>query len=651
MNRFYTVIISLLFGLAANAQLKSGEPVPSGGPDGLAPMSFGLTYSCHPIGYSIPDGAAGPDVFVVIKSGMPSAKGLWLCSHDGITSDGSPIYRQVKRVKTPWDKDKKLPGRLKVFQDGDVTNLLKLTMTRISVCEYDGNGNFVMKYEEKIDGLSANVSTFDCIRRGKNRIEVVLLCNDGAKYRPETFKGDTQSYYDGAGMYRGSFPRAGVMKFLVDNDWAQVSGVSQVTEDLSAIVAPTEIAAIRDKSGNRDGYVITNSQGCMKFVDAVSGNVEYINGLDNNVLQHRTYGCRAIAWPAADGSRSDLLVGGEGAMYVYRNNSGRYSSPSVVLEKHAPVYGGSLTVPNVCDWDGDGADDIVAGNSEGRLLFFKNNGSNKAPDFALPVPVMADGKEMVLRPGYYVVQGPFEGAWGYLCPTVFDWNGDGLLDVVTSGSRAKYEVFLNIGTRTEPVLDAPFTLMCDGLELHGSWRVRPAIANVDGKPHVIIMDDDNALHLYRQADLVHMEDMGKLKLVDGREITGHNNAGEGLGQWGRGKLRLCDWDNDGDLDLFVGSVKRSSYPSPTDGLPYNRFKQKQYGMQVMLFINEDGKNGFRFASPVQLQFRGKDFYLGAHSNAPEPCFLGDTSDGPNLVVGCESGKYYFFEHKDITYIK
>ena len=168
---------------------------------------------------------------------------------------------------------------------------------------------------------------------------------------------------------------------------------------------------------------------------------------------------------------------------------------------------------------------------------------------------------------------------------------------------------------------------------------------------MVIMDDDNALHLYRQADLINLEDLGKLHLTDGREITGHNDAGEGLGQWGRGKLRFYDWDGDGDMDIFVGSVKRSSYPSPNDGLPYNRFKQKQFGMQVMLFINEGSDSDIKLAPPVQLQFRGKDFYLGAHSNAPEPCMLGNVSHGPNLIVGCESGKFFFFERKDITYIK
>ena len=80
----------------------------------------------------------------------------------------------------------------------------------------------------------------------------------------------------------------------------------------------------------------------------------------------------------------------------------------------------------------------------------------------------------------------------------------------------------------------------------------------------------------------------------------------------------------------------------------NRFKKKEIGLQVMLLINAGTNEKMVFKEPVQLQIDGKDFYLGAHSNAPEPCMLGDTSKGPNLVVGCESGKYFFFEHDRIT---
>ena len=68
----------------------------------------------------------------------------------------------------------------------------------------------------------------------------------------------------------------------------------------------------------------------------------------------------------------------------------------------------------------------------------------------------------------------------------------------------------------------------------------------------------------------------------------------------------------------------------------------------MYFENIGTNENMVFKEPVQMQVDGHDMYLGAHSNAPEPCLLGDISDGPNLIVGCESGKYFFFVHSHLT---
>lgn len=640
--------------------LRNASPIMAGGEDGLSPMSFGLTYSNYPKGFAYISTEEAPDIFVLVKSGTADARGFWWCRYDCRTPDGHQVYRKPVRCKTPWDGGKDIPSVIKVFQDGADIWLLRLTTKRIETARWNGYDGFEAEEVLPLEGIDHRINSFDCIRRDLNTIEIVLLCNDGKSYRPETFKGDTQSYYDGAGIYRGELPAAGVFRFHVDNGWHQVSDVGQVSDDMRVIIGPGEIAAVDAGDGCYGGYVVTNLLGSMKFIPYMEripkGGIHpfHIRDEKGNVLVHKAYSSRLISVADGPGNRSGLLIGGEAAMYRYSflrlaaDGSPVYSPAAAVLEKNAPLYGGSLTVPNVVDWDGDGVLDIVAGNSEGRLLFFKNNGTDAEPDFAMSEEICAGGKPILLRPGYHVVQGPFEASWGYLCPTVYDWNGDGLLDVMVSGSRKKYEIMLNEGTPTEPRLAAPVPIMVDNLELYGTWRVRPAITKVGGVNVMAIMDEDNALHLYRQVDDYNVEDAGKLRLEDGSQITGHNNAGEGLGQKGRGKLRFVDWNMDGKTDLLVGSVKRSSYPSPDRGLPYSRFLHKQNGLQVMYFENVGTDEEMVFKEPVQFQVDGKDFYLGAHSNAPEPCMLGDVSDGPNLLVGCESGKYYFFERGHIT---
>lgn len=645
----------------AAAPLKHAHPIPAGGEEGFSPMSFGMTYNNAPRGAAFLSSEEMPDLFVGVQHGTPEARGLFRCAYAGRTAEGDPIYHKPQRITAPWSDVKKIPSNIRIFQDGEDVWMVRLTKTTIQTFLWDGRG-FEEVAKNEVSGFDYPIASFDMVRRHRGEIEIAVLCHDGGAYRPATFPGDKQSYYDGAGIYRGALHGSGLFRLTVSDDWQQISPVEQVSSDMHLMVGASRVACVYNQARTLDGYLIAGRLGSLKYIPYTKrvpkGGLRALHVMKNEteVRVHSAYSTQMIALPTAKEDCSGLFIGGEAAMYAYEfagftaKGAPIYADAKTVVERNAPLYGGSLTVPNVVDWDGDGVLDIVAGNSEGRLLFFKNRGTDREPDFARSTEVEAGGKPILLRPGYYVVQGPFEASWGYLCPTVFDWNGDGLLDVVTSGSRAKYEVMLNRGTKHEPKLDAPFALSCDNLELHGSWRVRPALAKVGDQTLIITMDDENALHLYGRVDDYHVEDLGKVQLHNGRPITGHTHSPkENMGQWGRGKLRLFDWNGDGKLDLFIGSVKRSSYPSPERGLPYSRFLQKKVGMQVMYFENVGTNDAMRFAEPKQLLVDGEDFYLGAHSNAPEPCYLGDTSNGPNLVVGAESGKYFFFEHQRLGY--
>ena len=635
--------------------LQNGTPIMAGGESGLSPMSFGLCYSNKPVGCAFITSEEHPDFFVAITSGMAEALGLWWCRYDYSLADGNVVYKDPVRVDLPWmnAKNNKPFANIHVFQDEGKVWLLKLTSKTLSVAEMGKDGNFTLVEEKKWSGFP-HIAGFDCIRRSPDEIEIAIMCTDGKPYRPETFPGDSQSYYDGAGIYRGNLAKGGIFRITVDNSWNQTGEPVKVT-DMNVGINFCRLACVRN--GEIDGYLVANSLGAMKYVPRDGSRMEYVRGEDGNVKSHKAMGTYLVALPDSDGEMSDLLIGGESAIYAYSyegltdDGIPVYSEPGLVLQENAPLYGGSLTVPNVVDWDGDGVLDIVAGNSEGRLLFFKNNGTDRNPDFAMGEEMYADGKPICIRPGYRIVQGPLEGAWGYLCPTVFDWNEDGLPDVILSGSVNKYLVLLNVGTKTEPELAEPQVIRIDNMELFGTWRVRPAVAKVGDDVMMVILDDLNALHAYKKVDNYTVEDAGRIKLADGRIITGHNDRlQDNYGQRGRAKMQLYDWDGDGDLDLLVGTVRRSSYPEPSNGLPYRRWRdEKVAALDVILFEN---RGDFTFEDPVQFQIDGKDFYLGAHSNAPYACMLGDISDGkPNLVVGCESGKYYFFEHDHITTVK
>ena len=317
----------------------------------------------------------------------------------------------------------------------------------------------------------------------------------------------------------------------------------------------------------------------------------------------------------------------------------------MVLQIQNDIHAGSLVSQSVADWDGDGVADIVAGNSAGHILFFKNYGTNSLPAFGLGEYIKVGDRVLTERAGYYESQGPEESAWGYMGPTVFDWDGNGVMDIVYSYNDVIYKVVRNVGTPSEPIMAEPETIMLDGVELAGVWRCRPALAHIAGKTIMIIADENEALHMYEKSVGNNVLDRGLLRLKDGKIITGHStNFGERhYGMNGRKKLELADWDGDGDLDLLIGCARQGSFPSPELGLPGSRGR----GLQAIWMENVGTNENMVFDYPEQFTFRGKAFYVGGHETTVTTCPFGNTDSGVNLLVGVECGRFVFFEREDL----
>ena len=149
-----------------------------------------------------------------------------------------------------------------------------------------------------------------------------------------------------------------------------------------------------------------------------------------------------------DGKR-DLLVGdgAAGYVYFYRNTN---TDANPILDTGVRLMAGAsvLTVtyratPYVYDWDGDGLKDLLCGNGDGYVYFFRNIGTVQAPAYAAGTRIQAGGIDLNLGIRSVV--------------RMFDLDGDGVADLVCSSNTGVYWC-KNIGSRSAPVLLPPVTL-------------------------------------------------------------------------------------------------------------------------------------------------------------------------------------------------
>jgi hypothetical protein len=353
--------------------------------------------------------------------------------------------------------------------------------------------------------------------------------------------------------------------------------------------------------------------------------------------------------------RLDIICGDEDGRVAFLENTGQvvdgmpqFLPPRYFRQFAADVKFGALATPYAFDWDGDGDEDLIVGNSAGYIAFIENLGGDPVR-WAAPRYLSAAGQLIREQAGPNgSIQGPAEAKWGYSILSVADWDGDGLPDIMTNGIWGKVMWYRNVGTRTAPRLaaaqpvelapgspaqKAPWNWWTpQGRELVSQWRTTPQMIdwNGDGLMDLVMSDGEGYLALYerrRAAD-------GSLVLLppqrvfwsEGASSFDSNgkptNSQSGLlrlndGAYGRGGRRtfcIVDWDGDGKLDLLLNSAPNVNF-----------FRG--------LGKNAAGQWAFRDEGPVSTHV------LAGHATKPT---VGDwNKDGvPDLLIGAEDGFFY-----------
>lgn len=345
----------------------------------------------------------------------------------------------------------------------------------------------------------------------------------------------------------------------------------------------------------------------------------------------------AIDW-TKDGNM-DLIVAQEDGRVALIENTGDvvdgkpvFKKPYYFQQEADDVKIGALATPVSYDWDGDGNDDLIVGDSSGRISFIKNLDGGDPPKWDAPKPLKVDGEEIRIQAGKNgSVQGPAEAKWGYTVPMVADWNHDGLPDILINSIWGKVMWYENVGTRTNPKLaeSRPIEVEWEGEtpkpewnwwdpegdDLVTQWRTTPYVTdfNGDGLNDLIMLDQEGYLSFFERKKI-----NGELKLLPGKRIFKGEKGSlqlstKSAGDSGRRKFTMADWTGDGKLDLLVDSSN------------------------VKLLKNVGTKK-----EPFQFENMGdiSEGELAGHTTSPTIVDW-DNNDVPDLLIGAEDGHLYY----------
>jgi hypothetical protein len=133
--------------------------------------------------------------------------------------------------------------------------------------------------------------------------------------------------------------------------------------------------------------------------------------------------------------RPDLVLGQFHDAIAWYRNAGGTGTPRFTLVDSAiaRLPHGSNAVPTLHDIDGDGDLDLFVGESSGRILFFRNEGTPRAPRFVLVTDDYLGGK--ISR---------------RTAPRFAAIYGDGLPALIVGNELGPPVVFRNQGTRSDP---------------------------------------------------------------------------------------------------------------------------------------------------------------------------------------------------------
>ncbi|MBC2595242.1 VCBS repeat-containing protein [Ruficoccus amylovorans] len=262
-----------------------------------------------------------------------------------------------------------------------------------------------------------------------------------------------------------------------------------------------------------------------------------------------------------------------GYVYLLRNEGTNdkpsYAAPERLMVDDVPldVYG--MPSPVFADFLQDGKQHLICGEFVDGLTFFENIGTADQPKFARGKRLRYQGELITLPLCMIVVVG-------------YDWNGNGLTDLVVAQEDGLVAVLENTGNIVDgmPEFLPPRMLRQQADEVMFGVLTTPSLVDFDddGREDIITGNAAGEIGFIknlggdptRWAEPVLLESEGEPI----RFIAGPNGSIQGPAEykWGYTNLSTGDWDGDGKPDIMVSTITGNIYwfknlGNGPDGLP------------------------------------------------------------------------------------